>query len=178
MVRSLARVSNELNDRIRYLHSGPITRTRIKLILIAMPPITALIIANVALERLAPGVDRDPFYWAGKPMTPLINIRQETFCRLIATGKSATASYATAYGRAADVSSRVNGRRLLTNANIRTRIAQIRHSAAAAACLTLPKLIGEVEMATLVQIRTGSLRSACKAVEQFAKMILSLAENA
>ncbi len=107
-------------------------------------------------------------------MTALKNIRQEAFCQFIAAGKSATAAYAGAYGRARDATSRVNGRRLLTNANIRERVVEIRCEEAKTSLPMLRQIIEEAGQAAVHQIRTGSFRRACQAAERFADMIIKL----
>jgi hypothetical protein len=104
----------------------------------------------------------------------LPNVRQEAFAQGVAAGKSASAAYAAAYGRAADTTSRVNGKRLLTNANVRGRIDQIRDEASARAHPTLQKLFKDLEEAALRDIHSSSLRSACKKAEQYSKMALRL----
>jgi phage terminase small subunit len=104
-------------------------------------------------------------------MEPLPNLRQETFCQLVAAGKSAAAAYAAAYGRRRDVTCRVNGRRLLTNTNIRQRIEEIRREAAAASFPTLQRVIDELGCSAVEQIRTSPFRRACKAAEQFATVV-------
>jgi len=104
----------------------------------------------------------------------LQNRRQETFCQLVAAGRSATAAYATAYGRARDPSSRVNGQRLLMKANICERIAEIRQGAALASLPILRKVLAEAGRSAVDRIQTGSFRGACSATEEFAKMVLRL----
>ncbi|HEY8033314.1 MAG TPA: hypothetical protein VIF02_13300 [Methylocella sp.] len=107
-------------------------------------------------------------------MAPLQNLRQETFCQLVASGKSATAAYAGAYGRAHDVTSRVNGRRLLTDANICERIVEIRSGEASASLPSLRRIVEGAGQSAVQQIETGSFRRACQAAERFADMIIKL----
>ncbi|PWB92044.1 hypothetical protein C5688_03360 [Methylocystis sp. MitZ-2018] len=85
----------------------------------------------------------------GREVAPLPNVRQEAFAQAVAAGKSASAAYTAAYGRAADTTSRVNGKRLLTNANVRARIGQIRDEASASAHSTLQKLFKALEDAAV-----------------------------
>jgi hypothetical protein len=107
-------------------------------------------------------------------MAPLRNLRQETFCQLVAAGKSATAAYASAYGRARDATSRVNGQRLLTDANIWERIVEIRSEEAAASFPTLRQVIEGAGQSAVLQVQTGSFRRSCQAAERFAGMIIKL----
>jgi hypothetical protein len=105
---------------------------------------------------------------------PLPNFRQEAFAQRIAAGCSATAAYASAYGRPRDASSRVNGRRLLTNANIRARIAQIERDAALSSLSTIREVLDAAGCTTVDRIRNGSFKQACKAVDCFADTVLKL----
>jgi hypothetical protein len=105
---------------------------------------------------------------------PLRNLRQETFCQLVAAGNSATAAYAGAYGRARDATSRVNGGRLLTDANICERIVEIRSEEASASLPILRRIVGGAGQSAVQQIQTGSFRRACQAAERFAKMVNAL----
>ena len=87
------------------------------------------------------------------------------------------AAYARAYGRDRDASSRVNGRRLLTNANIQDRIAQIRHEAVLKSLPMLQQVINDAERKAVERIRNGSFKQACKATERFADMVIKLADR-
>jgi hypothetical protein len=78
------------------------------------------------------------------------------------------------FGRAHDVSSRVNGRRLLTKAHIRERIAKIESDAALFALPTIRKVLDEAGSTTVDRIRIGSFKQACKAVDCFADTVLKL----
>ena len=105
---------------------------------------------------------------------PLPNFRQEAFAQRTAAGCSATAAYASAYGRPRDASSRVNGRRLLTNANIRARIAQIERDATLSSLSTIREVLDAAGCTTVDRIRNGSFKQACKAVDCFADTVLKL----
>jgi hypothetical protein len=102
---------------------------------------------------------------------------QEAFAQRIVAGFSVTAAYASAYGRAHDVTSRVNGRRLLTNANIRARISQIESDAALSSLPTIRRVLEEAGSNTMDRIRNGSIREACKAVDCFADTVLKLSKS-
>ena len=110
-------------------------------------------------------------------MPPLANLRQEAFAHLVAAGHSATAAYARAYGRDRDVTSRVNGNRLLTKASIRERIAQIRHEAALGSFPMLQQVIKEAESRAIERIRSGSFKQACASAERFADTVIKLANR-
>jgi hypothetical protein len=106
--------------------------------------------------------------------SPLRKYRQEAFAQRIVAGFSVTAAYASAYGREHDVTSRVNGQRLLTKAYIRERIAKIESDAALSSLPTIRRVLDEAGSTTVDRIRNGSLREACKAVDSFADTVLKL----
>jgi len=142
--------------------------------IIALPQlISAAEVAARRLRLLHDKIENSPNR-KEEAMTPLRNLRQETFCQLVAAGKSATAAYAGAYGRAHDATSRVNGRRLLMDANIWERIAEIRCEEATASLPTLRQVIEGAGQSAVQQIETGSFRRACQAAERFAHMIIRL----
>jgi hypothetical protein len=135
--------------------------------------VTAAVVFARRLRLLCDKIETSPGQ-KEEAMAPLRNLRQETFCQLVAAGKSATAAYAGAYGRAHDVTSRVNGGRLLTDANICERIVEIRCQEATASLPTLRRLIEGAGQSAVKQIQTGSFRRACQAAERFADMIIKL----
>jgi len=108
-------------------------------------------------------------------LAELSNPPWEAFAQLIAAGRSATAAYAQAYGRDRGPGSRVNGRRLLANAYIRERIAEIRSEAVVASASTLEKVIEELECAAIKKIERGSFKHACETTKRFADVIMDLA---
>jgi hypothetical protein len=142
--------------------------------IIALTPIViaAAVIAR-RLRLLRDKIEKSPNQ-NEEAMAPLRNLRQETFCQLVAAGNSATAAYAGAYGRARDATSRVNGGRLLTDANICERIVEIRSEEAAASLPTLRRIIEEAGQSAVQQSQTGSFRRSCRAAERFAGMIIKL----
>jgi hypothetical protein len=144
----------------------------------AIIALTPIVIAAEGLARrlrlLRDKIEKSPNK-EEEAMAPLRNLRQETFCQLVAAGKSATAAYAGAYGRARDATSRVNGQRLLTDANIWERITEIRSEEANASFPTLRQVIEGAGQSALQQIETGSFRRACQAAERFANMVIALA---
>jgi len=68
----------------------------------------------------------------------LLSGRQERFCELYVTGKSATAAYREAYGN--KKTARAAASRLLTNVNVQKRIAALQEASASAAVMTLRKM--------------------------------------
>jgi hypothetical protein len=108
--------------------------------------------------------------------SPLRKYRQEAFAQRIVAGFSVTAAYASAYGRAHDVTSRVNGRRLLTKAYIRERIAKIESDAALSSLPTIRTVLDVAGSTTVDRIRNGSFKQACKAAEEFAGLMIRLDE--
>jgi hypothetical protein len=135
--------------------------------------VTAAVVFVPRLRLLCDKIETSPDQ-KEEAMDPLRNLRQETFCQLLASGKSATAAYAGAYGRARDATSRVNGGRLLTDANIWERIVEIRSEEAAASLPTLQRIVEKAGQSAVHQIQTGSFRRACQAAERFADMIIKL----
>ena len=61
---------------------------------------------------------------------PLPSPRHELFAQAVASGMSASKSYALAYCRPPNGATRASAARLLTNANVRGRIAELRAEAA------------------------------------------------
>jgi hypothetical protein len=135
--------------------------------------VTAAVVFVPRLRLLCDKIEQSPSQ-KEDAMAPLQNLRQETFCQLVAAGKSATAAYAGAYGRARDATSRVNGGRLLMDANICERIDEIRSEEAIVAFPTLRRIVEKAEQSAVQQIETGSFRRACQAAERFAKMVNAL----
>jgi hypothetical protein len=143
----------------------------------AMIALTPIVIAAEVVARrtrlLRHKIENSPNQ-KEEAMTALKNMRQEAFCQLVAAGKSATAAYADAYGRAPDATSRVNGGRLLTDANIWERIVEIRSEEANASFPTLRRVIEGAGQSAVQQIQTGSFKRACQAAERFANMVIAL----
>ncbi|MGC1863860.1 MAG: hypothetical protein WA733_22755 [Methylocystis sp.] len=135
--------------------------------------VTAAVVFARRLRLLCDKIENSPGQ-KEEAMAPLWNLRQETFCQLVAAGKSATAAYAGAYGRARDATSRVNGGRLLTDANISERIVEIWSEEAAASLPTLRRIIEEAGQSAVQQIQTGSFKRGCQAAERFANMVIAL----
>ncbi len=73
----------------------------------------------------------------------MLNSRQERFASLYATGQTAAAAYAEAYGRAGH-SAETSGARLLRNAKVQERLGQLRAKASQEAALTLADILGHL----------------------------------
>jgi len=72
---------------------------------------------------------------------PLPSPRHEMFAQAVASGMSASKGYALAYSRPRDGATRACAARLLTDANVERRIAELRHEAAEQAGASLRLLI-------------------------------------
>jgi hypothetical protein len=73
----------------------------------------------------------------------MLNSRQEKFVGLYASGQTAAAAYAEAYGRAGH-SAEASGARLLRNAAVQERLGQLRARASQEAALTLADILGHL----------------------------------
>lgn len=78
-----------------------------------------------------------------------LNARRERFVQnLVAKGMNATAAYkAAGYAAKYDAAVRADASRLLTNANVKTRVAQLQQEAAAKAAVTAETIAGELDAA-------------------------------
>jgi hypothetical protein len=101
-------------------------------------------------------------------MGPLPSPRHETFAQAVASGMSASKGYALAYSRPRDGATRACAARLLTHANIKRRIAELRHEAAEQAAASLRVLIPTLEERALAAIAAGRLREAVDVLKQLA----------
>ncbi len=73
----------------------------------------------------------------------MLNSRQERFASLYATGQTAAAAYADAYGRAGH-SAEASGARLLRNAAVQERLGQLRAKPSQEAAMTLADILGHL----------------------------------
>ena len=101
---------------------------------------------------------------------PLPLPRHEAFAQGVAAGLSASRSYAQAYGRKADATTRACGARLLANVNIRKRIHEIRAATAVDARAALSRLIPDLEHRIRREIATGSTDRALRMAERLASL--------
>lgn len=76
-------------------------------------------------------------------MTPLKNAKHEAFARAIVSGKAAGDAYSAAGYKASATSARTNAARLLANAGISSRIAELKRAAADEAVMDLNEVLAE-----------------------------------
>ncbi len=91
---------------------------------------------------------------------PLPSPRHEMFAQAVASGMSASKGYALAYSRPRNGATRASAARLLTDANVRLRIAEFRIEAAAAAHASLKLLIPALEKCARDAMSAGQMREA------------------
>jgi hypothetical protein len=96
---------------------------------------------------------------------PLAFPRHEVFAQAVASGMSASKSYALAYSRPRNGATRASAARLLTDANVRRRIAELRHEAAEQADASLRVLIPALEERARAAIAAGRLRGGGRCFE-------------
>jgi phage terminase small subunit len=77
-------------------------------------------------------------------MTALKNAKHERFAQAIVEGKSGREAYQGAGYKAADAAADANASRLLTNAQVSARVAELKEVAATAAGLTAQKVLDEL----------------------------------
>ena len=97
---------------------------------------------------------------------PLPSPRHEVFAQAVACGMSASQGYALAYSRPRNGATRASAARLLTNANVKHRIAELRAQAAEQAKASLQTLIPALEDQARSAIAAGRLRAASTLVRQ------------
>jgi len=109
-------------------------------------------------------------------MSLLTSARREAFAAAVATGMSASRAYSFAYGRPRSGATRASAARLLTNANVRRRIAELRLEGAREAGASLQLLLPELEQRARAAMAAGRLREAARTLERLAS-IASFAEQ-
>ena len=78
-------------------------------------------------------------------MTALRNSKHEAFARAIVEGKAGAEAYGLAGYKANKASAETNASRLLRNAQVSARIAELKAEAAAKALLSAAKVLAEIE---------------------------------
>ena len=86
---------------------------------------------------------------------PLPSPRHEMFAQGVVSGMSAAKSYALAYCRPPNGATRASAARLLTNANVKRRIAELRAEAAEQAKASLQVLIPALEEQARAAVKAG-----------------------
>ncbi len=102
---------------------------------------------------------------------PLLRHRHEAFAQGVAAGLSASQSYAQAYGRERDGTTRACGARLLANVSIQQRIAEIRTAAASDAGAVLSSVIPGLEVLIKREIAKGGTERALGFAERLARLV-------
>ena len=97
---------------------------------------------------------------------PLPSPRHELFAQAVASGMSASKSYALAYSRPRNGATRASAAWLLTNANVRRRIAKLRVEAAEQAKASLRVLIPALEEQARAALTAGRSREASTLVRR------------
>ena len=101
---------------------------------------------------------------------PLPFSRHEVFAQAVASGMSAAKSYALAYCRPPNKATRASAARLLTNANVKRRIAELRRGAAEQAKASLQALIPALDERARTAIATGRMREAVEVLKRLAEI--------
>ena len=101
---------------------------------------------------------------------PLPSPRHEMFAQGVASGWSAAKAYALAYSRPRNGATRASASRLLTNANVKHRIAELRRGAAEQAKASLQALIPALDERARAAIATGRMREAVEVLKRLAEI--------
>ena len=101
---------------------------------------------------------------------PLPSPRREVFAHAVASGMSASKSYALAYSRPPNGATRASAARLLTNANAKRRIAELRAEAAEQAKASLQILLPALEERARAAMAAGRMREAASIVGRLARI--------
>src|SRR3954465_12693152 len=113
----------------------------------------------------------NPFFQGVGPMIgPLASPRHEVFAQAVASGMSASQGYALAYSRPRNGATRASAARLLTNANVKHRIAELRRGAAEQAKASLQALIPALDERARAAISTGRLREAVEILKRLTEI--------
>ena len=107
---------------------------------------------------------------------PLPSPRHEVFAQALACGMSAAKAYSLAYARPRSGATRASAARLLTDANVKLRIAECRLEGAKQAKASLDVLVPELEERARAAMAAGRLRQATRTLERLAS-IASFAEQ-
>src|SRR5215211_6816485 len=101
---------------------------------------------------------------------PLPSPRHEVFAQAVACGMSAAKSYALAYSRPRNGATRASAARLLTNANVKRRISELRAEAAEQAKASLRLLIPAFEERAQAAMSAGRMREAVEVLKRLAEI--------
>ena len=103
-------------------------------------------------------------------MGPLPSPRHETFAQAVASGMSASKSYGLAYSRPPNGATRASAARLLTNANVKRRIGELRLEAAEQAKASLQVLLPALEERARAFMAAGRMREAVSIVGRLSRI--------
>jgi hypothetical protein len=101
---------------------------------------------------------------------PLHSPRHELFAQAVASGWSAAKAYALAYSRPRNAATRASAARLLTNAHVKHRVAELRREASEQAKASLQALIPALEERARATIATGRMREAVEVLKRLAEI--------
>ena len=101
---------------------------------------------------------------------PLPSPRHEVFAQAVACGMSASQGYALAYSRPRNGATRASAARLLTNANVKHRVAELRRDAAEQAKASLQALIPALDERARAAIATRRMREAVEVLKRLAEI--------
>ena len=103
-------------------------------------------------------------------MSPLTSARREAFAAAVAAGMPASRAYAFAYARARNGATRASAARLLTDAHVSGRIAELRLQGAKRARASLQLLLPELEQRARAAMAAGRLREAARTLQRLASI--------
>ena len=101
---------------------------------------------------------------------PLPSPRHEVFAQAVASGMSASKSYALAYSRPPNGATRASAARLFTNANVKRRIGELRLEAAQQTKASLQVLIPALEERARAAMAAGRMGEAANIVGRLARI--------
>ena len=109
-----------------------------------------------------------------------LNTKQERFAQSLAQGMNASAAYkAAGYAATKDGAIRANASRLLTNANVKSRIAELQRQAAAKTLVTIESITAELDASLAIarqQQNPAAMTSASMAKAKLHGLVVDRAE--
>ena len=109
-----------------------------------------------------------------------LNAKQERFAQSLAQGMNASAAYkAAGYAATKDGAIRANASRLLTNANVKSRIAELQRQAAAKTLVTIESITAELDASLAIatqQQNPAAMTSASMAKAKLHGLVVDRAE--
>lgn len=109
-----------------------------------------------------------------------LNAKQECFAQCVAQGMNASAAYkAAGYSAKKDGAIRANASRLLTNANVKSRIAELQRQAAAKTLVTIESITAELNASLAIamqQQNSAAMTSASMAKSKLHGLVVDRSE--